>query len=92
MSATPKRFPPNIKPIVEMPNPVGGGLTTEQIEAIAQTVYSRFIHNPSLPDWKCAFAKEIRIKTIDMVKKVVDSMVINHYTLKQFGIKEDETV
>lgn len=88
---TTKRFPPKLKPRVEIPNAVGVTLTQEQIETIAQTVYTRFVMHDGLPDWKSAFATDIRKTTIDMVKKVTDSMVINSFTIQQLGIKGNET-
>lgn len=88
---TNKRFPPKLKPRVEIPNAVGATLTQEQIESIGQTLYTRFFMHDGLPDWKSVFAEDARKTTLDLVKKVVDSMVINSFTIQQLGIKENET-
>lgn len=84
------RFPPKLKSAHVAPNPVGATLTEQQIEQIASTFYVRFIHKENLPDWKSAFADNIRKSTIHMVKGIVDSMVINNYEIHQLGTTIDE--
>lgn len=84
------RRPPQIDNFITSPVGVGATLTQEQIEQIAQTFYSRFMQTNEMPDWKSAFAVDIRKTAISLVKKVVDSMVINSYNFTQLGSSTDE--
>lgn len=89
MTPKPNRFPPKLKPQLEIPNAVGATLTEDQIEQIAQTMFSRFFQTDATPDWKSALAVDLRAQMIQVVKKVTDAMVINNYTIEHLGVKDE---
>lgn len=74
-----RKFKSQLDPVV--PAALGMSLTEQQIDEIAQTLYSRFYQKFGSPDWKSTFNVDNRKLLNKVVKQVVDSMVICDYAI-----------
>ena len=56
-------------------------LTSQDVDKVGLTIYSRFVHRRNGPDYKSVFAEPVRQQLNVRVKEVIEALKLNGYQI-----------